>query len=467
MSQSTIEVHSPYSGTRIAVLSLASQPQIEKMLQQAHQLSHQPEKRLAPHQRIHILENVVRLMNARKKKLIEVAIDEGGKPWEDTRIEVERAIEGVKIAIRHLSVMGGKEVPMGITPSSTNRIALTQKEPIGVVVAISAFNHPLNLIVHQVIPAIAVGNPVIVKPALTTPLSCLALMEILREAGLPARWCEMVVCTDDLAEKLACDRRVKYLSFVGSSKVGWHLRSKVAPGTRCALEHGGLAPVIIDKISEIDTSDTIAKLTKGAFYHAGQVCVSVQRVYVEESSAPYIANKIATAAKKLNVGDPTHADTDVGPLISLDQVERLETWIHNAEKKGATVVCGGSRLSNNCFQPTVLLDPPDAVEVSQNEIFGPVVCVYSYKDIDQAILRANALPYAFQAGVFTSNIDRAFAISGGLNASAVMINDHTAFRVDWMPFGGRDQSGLGLGGIPYVMEEMTREKMLVFNTPSI
>lgn len=464
MSTPTLDVYNPYNGHCISQLPLATEAEIEQALHTASELSRKKHDILESHERIRILENVIQLMTVQKEELIRVAVDEGGKPWNDTEVEVNRAIEGVKIAIRHLCNMTGIEVPMGLTPSSTNRLAFTQCEPIGVVLSISAFNHPLNLIVHQTIPAIAVGAPVIIKPALTTPMSCSMFMRILTEAGLPDGWCKMIVCTDELTERMACDRRVKYLSFIGSSRVGWYLRSKIAPGTRCALEHGGVAPVIVDEVSGLDIDDMIGKLTKGAFYHAGQVCVSVQRVFVEKSNVEYVTEKIAEASSKIKVGDPMKTQTDVGPMITTDALDRVQSWVETAKRDGVRNIYGGSRLDNNCYQPTVLLDPPYDSQVSRNEIFGPVVCVYSYEDIDRAIAHANSVPYGFQASIFSSNIDQILSVGGELNASTVMINDHTAFRTDWMPFGGRDESGLGLGGIPYTMNEVTHHKMFVIHS---
>ena len=315
---------------------------------------------------------------------------------------------------------------------------------------------------HQTVPAIAVGAPVIIKPAQTTPLSCLRFVEILEEAGLPAGWCQALVVENNDAEKLVSDERVNFFSFIGSSAVGWMLRSKLAPGARCALEHGGAAPVIVDKSAEVDS--LIDSLLKGGFYHAGQVCVSVQRVFVHESMVDDISKKLATAAKNLKVGDQLQPETEVGPLILPREVERVAQWVDEAKNNGTKVLCGGEKLSDTCYAPTVLLNPNDEDTVSQREIFGPVVCVYSYKDKADAIDRANAVPYAFQASIYTNDLTDVLDTSNKLNATAVMVNDHTAFRVDWMPFGGRDASGLGMGGIQYSMHEMTREKMLVIKS---
>jgi acyl-CoA reductase-like NAD-dependent aldehyde dehydrogenase len=334
-----------------------------------------------------------------------------------------------------------------------------------VVTSISAFNHPLNLTIHQTIPAIAVGSPVIIKPARTTPLSCMKFIEILQQAGLPKGWCQALVCGNQDAEKLVTDPRINYFSFIGSGAIGWMLRSKLSPGTRCALEHGGAAPVIVEADAEVDSM--IDSLLKGGFYHAGQVCVSVQRVFVHESLCEDVAKKLANKAKNLVVGDPLDEKTEVGPLISSKEADRIEQWVEQAKQQGATVLCGGERISDSCYAPTVLLNPSQESNVSQSEIFGPVVCIYSYTDRQQAIDLANSLPFAFQASVFTKNIDIAFDTVSRLNATAVMVNDHTAFRVDWMPFGGRDSSGIGMGGIQYSMHEMTREKMFVIKSDAL
>ena len=355
---------------------------------------------------------------------------------------------------------------MGINPASSGRLAFTHREAIGVVVAISAFNHPLNLIVHQVGPAIASGCPVIVKPAGDTPLSCMRFISILRDAGLPEEWAQACVVDDNAtAEKLASDRRVAFFSFIGSGKVGWMLRSKLSAGARCALEHGGVAPVIIADDADLD--DALPLIAKAGFYHAGQVCVSVQRVYAPADQAEQIASSIAEMGDAMTVGDPTSENTEVGPLIRPAEVLRVNQWVNDAVSDGARLLSGGAPLSETCYPATVLLDPPDTSIISQNEIFGPVICIYSYKELDDAIRRANALPYSFQSAVFTTSLDTAMRAYSRLDGSAIMVNDHTAFRVDWMPFAGRRVSGYGTGGIPYTYKDMTVEKMLVIRSKDI
>jgi acyl-CoA reductase-like NAD-dependent aldehyde dehydrogenase len=241
--------------------------------------------------------------------------------------------------------------------------------------------------------------------------------------------------------------------------VGWLLRSKLAPGTRCALEHGGAAPVIIDRSA--DPGQFIEPLAKGGYYHAGQVCVSVQRIFVHADLLGALLDGFAARVAALKTGDPVLAETEVGPLITPHEADRVSVWIDEAVAGGARLI-GGGRLSNTTLRPAILVNPASDAKVSTLEVFGPVTCVYPYTRLDDALTAANALPWSFQASIFTEDLRTAFAAAERLAASAVMVNDHTAFRTDWMPFAGRRQSGYGVGGIPYTMQEMTEEKMIVF-----
>lgn len=459
---STLHVKAPYDQSVIKELTLQTSEEMHALLSKAFDLFSNRSGWLSKYQRIELLENIAQRMEERSEEIIKTSALEGGKPWMDTKAEMDRAINGVKLAVENLGHHKGEEVPMGQTKASTNRMAFTFREPIGVVASISAFNHPINLIIHQTIPAIAVGSPVIIKPAPTTPLTCLLLNEIYHEAGLPAGWCETLICDNDVAEELVTSHKVNFFSFIGSAKVGWYLRSKLAPGTRCALEHGGAAPVIVEPDADIEAM--IPSVVKGGFYHAGQVCVSVQRVFVHKTIFEEVSQKMVKEVKKLTVGDPIEESTEVGPLILPKEVDRVEEWINQAVEKGAEILCGGNRLSDTCYAPTLLLNPPVDTNVSKLEVFGPVVCLYEYSDMHEAIDRANTISYHFQAAVFTKNIDKAMDAVHRLNASAVMINDHTAFRVDWMPFAGRDQSGLGIGSIPHTMHDVSREKMMVIKS---
>ena len=460
----TWQVLNPYDQECIGSVELVDWPQIDRWLDEARALHEDRQARLPAHERIAILQRASVLMRERAETLAMQIAREGGKPIIDARVETSRAIQSVELCIHELFASGGREIPMDLTQAGAGRKAYTFREPIGPVVAISAFNHPLNLIAHQVGPAVASGCPVLVKPAKDTPLSCKSFVEILYEAGLDERWCRFVPCSNDVAEQMVIDSRTAFFSFIGSARVGWMLRSKLAPGTRLALEHGGAAPVLVDE--GVASGKVIPPLLKGGFYHSGQVCVSVQRVFVPRAELPDFAAELAEGAEALTVGDPTKAETQCGPLIRPAEVDRVESWVDAAVQGGGRLAAGGKRTGSTLYQPTVLVDPPDDADVSRKEVFGPVVCIYGYDDVDAAIGQANALPYAFQAAVFSDRMSWADYCVETLAASAVMVNDHTAFRVDWMPFAGRRQSGLGTGGIGYTMVDMSEEKMVVVNAPS-
>tara|TARA_Y100000588_G_scaffold377028_1_gene455552 strand:- start:628 stop:2064 length:1437 start_codon:yes stop_codon:yes gene_type:complete len=466
ISERETMVWAPYDGAEIANVAVSGLEVVDKALETADRLFRNRDGWLSAEKRIDVLEKAAEIMGDRFETLAVEAAREGGKPLPDSRVEVARAIDGVKLCVETLRTQHGTEIPMGLNASSMNRLAMTTHEPIGVVVAVSAFNHPLNLIVHQVAPAIAVGCPCIVKPAEVTPLSCIRFVQILHEAGLPEEWCQVVITGGrDVSTKLVADARVGFFSFIGSPKVGWMLRSQLAPGTRCALEHGGAAPVIVAEDANLEA--VLPLLAKGAFYHAGQVCVSVQRVYAHESIARQVAETIGAEAQNMPIGDPTLAETEIGPLIRTKENDRVAEWIGEAVSAGAELVVGGNKVSESCHEATVLYDPPSDAKVSTLEIFGPAVCVYPYSDLDEAITRANSLPFAFQSAVCTQDLDRAMRCFRRLDASAVMVNDHTAFRVDWMPFAGLKHSGYNVGGIHHTMHDMQIEKMLVLRSSEL
>ncbi|MGB7404948.1 MAG: aldehyde dehydrogenase family protein [Pacificimonas sp.] len=443
------------NGDKVGEVPLTSWDEIDRWLEEMTKL-HRDRDALPAYRRIEILKKTKIAIEARREEFALLIATEGGKPLKDARVETDRAIAGVELAIGELLAERGEQIPMDLTESGAGRVAFTFREPIGPVVAVSAFNHPLNLIVHQVIPAVATGCPVIVKPAEDTPLCARLLVELLHEAGLSKEWCRFALCDIPVAEKMVTDPRVGFFSFIGSAKVGWMLRSKLAPGTRYALEHGGAAPVLIDRNAAF--ADMIPALVKGGYYHSGQVCVSVQRVFVPRATLDAFSEELAAHVEVLKVGDAKTEGTDCGPLIRTGEVDRVADWV---ARSSGQVVTGGNRLSERFYAPTILREPGPDDDVSSNEIFGPVVCLYGYDDVADALAQANALPYAFQAAVFTDSMAFARRAVLEFDASAVMVNDHTAFRVDWMPFAGRRQSGYGTGGIGYTMRDLTQEKLAV------
>lgn len=364
----TLEVLGAHDEKLIRKIPATTKREMEKALSAARVLADSPSEKIPLPQRIEILERTRLFVEKNYGRIVTEATMEGGKPLIDTRAEITRAINGIKVATEFLSNLGGEEIPMGSNAASLNRMAFTLREPIGVVVAISAFNHPFNLAVHQIIPAVAVGCPVIIKPALNTPLSCLNLLEALYESGLPEQWARAVIVDNTLAEALATDKRVDYLTFIGSAEVGWHLRSKLAPGTRCALEHGGAAPVIVE--SDADIADMLPLLAKGGFYHGGQVCVSVQRVFAQKSVVKRVAEGLKKLALEAKVGDPMSEDTQIGPLISPKEASRVNAWVKEALRKNGKLLCGGRRIGKTCYEPTVILNPSQSCKLSRKEIFG-------------------------------------------------------------------------------------------------
>lgn len=458
----SVDVLSAYDETIIDHVAGLDETEAMAMYDRAEALFKDRSRWLQPFERIEKLKKLALLVKQEADAFALLIAREGGKPLTDAKVEVTRAINGIELGAEEIANLKGVEINMGLTAASVGRKAFTSKEPRGIVVAVSAFNHPLNLIIHQVVPALATGCPVIIKPASTTPLCCQRFVALAHEAGFDPDWVQMAVCKTDVAEKLVTDPRTAFFSFIGSAKIGWMLRSKLASGARCALEHGGVAPVIVHQSADLDKA--IPALVKGGYYHAGQVCVSVQRIYVDASIHDDFTARYIDAVKALKTGDPTLVETDAGPLISRNEVDRVESWVQQALATGAGLGAGGERLSHTTFAPTVLLDPSDNARVSKEEVFGPVTNIYKVNTLEEAVKRSNSLPVSFQSAIFAQDIDAAFYAGERLDATAVMINDHTAFRVDWMPFAGRNISGHGTGGIPYTMEDMVADKLLIFNT---
>ena len=355
-------------------------------------------------------------------------------------------------------------MPLGSHASSAGRHGITRFFPRGVVLAFSAFNHPLNLVVHQAIPAFATNCPCVVKPAPDTPLTCLKLVEIMHDVGIPESMIQAVVTDDiDVAASMVASEKIGFFSFIGSAKVGWMLRSQLKPGVRCALEHGGVAPAIITPSADVLMA--VESIAKGGLYHAGQVCVSTQRVYVDQSIFDEFVNSLVSCVAQLTVGNAICSNTDIGPLIRLSEVDRVDSWVREAVDLGANCAIGGHPIAHKSggyfYAPTILINPDTEAKVSQQEIFGPVICVYSYKHFSDVLIQANHPDAAFQAAIYSNDINEIHHAYRELETSALMVNDHTAFRDDAMPFAGLKKSGLGVGGIPYTIEEMQYEKMLV------
>ncbi|WP_086932165.1 aldehyde dehydrogenase family protein [Agarilytica rhodophyticola] len=457
---STLDVINPSTGETIASINTDSKESALLKLDRAWQLHKDSTRHLPLHTRISLLEKLAAHLVSRREDFISTMVKEGGKPWRDSQVEFDRAVHGIQLAISTVAKHTGSSIPLGYQLSSANRMANTQVFPIGVVLAFSAFNHPLNLIIHQIIPAFATGCPCLVKPASDTPMSCKLLVESMHEVGIPLDYIQAVVPANlDIAGELVTSEKIAFFSFIGSARVGWMLRSQLKPGVRCALEHGGIAPAIVSQNADLDSA--VTAIAKGGFYHAGQVCVSTQRIYVHASVLDTFITKLKEKAATLKVGDALEPETDVGPLIRSSEVTRIHSWVQEAINEGAECVLGGEVIDEHYYQPTILVNPATDAKVSNQEIFGPVVCLYSYDTLDEAIAACNHEKFAFQASIFSENLGEVTQAYNGIEASAVMVNDHTAFRDDVMPFAGLKHSGLGVGGIPYTIHDMQYEKMLV------
>ena len=455
-----VELFSPNDGTLISKIQQATEDDINFLLSSLGE-AQKKMKSLKPYERSEILKNVARQVKDWEDFLANLIATEGGKPLKDAKVEVARAIGTLELCAEETLRLTGEVIPMERNASGKDHFAFTLLGPIGPVLSISAFNHPLNLIAHQVGCAVASGCSSILKPAPQTPLCAHFLAKAFYEASLPRECLRVINTTIPLIEKLLSSPEFSYVSFIGSAKVGWEIRKKIAPGTRLALEHGGQAPAIIRK--DADLEKAASALIKGAFYHAGQVCISTQIIYVHESIFKNFLSLFCTATKKLKIGPATLPDTDVGPLIRPSEVQRLKEWIQEAVERGAKIELGGE-ISGNLDQylsPTILSHVPSTSSIMKKEAFGPVVCVNSYSNEDKLLEELNQNRFIFEAALFTNDLTRAFEIAQEISTMTIVINNHTAFRVDQMPFGGHQESGLGMGGVRYAIEEMSRTKQII------
>jgi acyl-CoA reductase-like NAD-dependent aldehyde dehydrogenase len=455
-------VRSPFDQKVLATFPYDQEADVQQRVEAGHRLSQHPsswpkDKRLA------FLHSVAAALAKDSEDYAKLIALEGGKPLQDARVEAARAVQSIQSTIAALYEWHGTEIPMGLTAATSERWAMTRREPRGLVLAISAFNHPLNLVVHQVIPALAVGCPVLIKPSLKTPLTCQRFVQLLQDCGLPEGWCQLLLIEDALTEKLAADSRVAVVSFIGSAAVGWKLRRQLAAGSIAILEHGGTAPLVLAE--DADVENAIPLMVKAGYYHAGQVCVSLQNVFVPRQKMDAVRERLVTTIKKLKTGDPLDPHTDVGPLIRAEEVDRVVRWIEQACSGGGKLLCGGERINSNCLTPVLVEGAADSSSFYKDELFGPGMGLYAYDDFEACIARINHSRFAFQASIFTQNMAKALQFVQKVEASTVLVNDHTAFRADWMPFGGRKESGLGVGGILPSMMELSREKLVIIRSP--
>jgi acyl-CoA reductase-like NAD-dependent aldehyde dehydrogenase len=457
-SAERVEIRSPYDQQVVGVVSYASARDVEEAIARAAS-AFETTRRLPSYARAEVCRRVASELTARKEELAELITLEAGKPIRDARTEVTRAITTFTVAAEEAKRMGGELLPLDWLSGSENRWAIVRRFPIGPILGITPFNFPLNLVAHKVAPALASGNPIIIKPAPQTPLSALRLGEIVHHAGWPDGGISVLPCSNDVAGQMLADERIRMLSFTGSAEVGWMLKARV-PKKRVTLELGGNAAVIVHEDADLDYA--ARRSVQGGFGYAGQTCISVQRIYVHESVAEPFLTRVLDGVRNLIVGDPREETTDVGPMISVTAAERAERWIQEAVEAGAKVLVGGER-SGAFLMPTVLTDVTPEMKVSCEEVFAPVVVVSRYADFEEAIRQVNASRYGLQAGVFTRDVKRIFRAYEAIDVGGLIINDVPTYRADHMPYGGVKESGFGREGVRYAIEEMTEPRILVMN----
>ncbi len=455
------EIKSPYNGEVIGRTYRPSPDDVENAIKAAT-AAFEITKKMPPYERSEILFNIVRILQERKEELAQSIAAEAGKPIKAARIEAERSILTFTIAAEEAKRINGEIIPLDIHPYGKDRICNISRFPIGPIAGISPFNFPLNLVVHKVAPCIASGNTMLLKPASQTPLSSLKLGEIVMEAGLPAGALNILPCTAQGAEPLITDERIKKLTFTGSPVVGWGLKQRCGR-KKITLELGGNAGVIVH--NDADLNYAVDRVIMGGFGYSGQVCISVQRIFVHNEIFEEFKEKFIKKVKALKTGDPLDENTDVGPMISEKEADRVEAWIKEAANNGASILTGGER-NKSMLAPTVITDVKPDMKVSCQELFAPVVTLASYSDFHAAVKEVNESEFGLQAGIFCKDLDLIYSAYNELNVGGIVIGDVPTFRIDNMPYGGVKSSGLGREGIRFAIEEMTELKALVLNLPS-
>lgn len=451
-------IRNPYNGEVIAEVCLADDAAAEEAVRSVAQAAVEM-KRLPAHVRAAACAEIAEALRQRQEEFAQVMVAEAGKPLADARREVLRAIQTFLVASEEAKRVGGEVIPLDWTPGMDRYLGLTRRMPVGPVLGITPFNFPLNLVAHKVAPALAIGTAMLVKPAPQTPLTALLLGEVVQQTRLPPGALNVVPCDNVVAQRFVEDERFSVLSFTGSAAVGWMLKSK-AGKKRVLLELGGNAGVIIEPDADLDLA--AQRCATGGYGYAGQTCISVQRILVQESVSAAFTEKLLALVRGLKVGDPRREDTVVGPVINQAAVSRIEHWVQEAVQRGARRLHGGGR-TGNVFDPVVLTDVAPDMKVSCEEIFGPLVSVVSYRTFDDALRLLNESRYGLQAGVFTRDVNRIFQAFRELEVGAVLANEIPTFRADHMPYGGVKDSGLGREGVRYTMEELSELRLLVIN----
>ncbi|WP_214365848.1 aldehyde dehydrogenase family protein [Pseudonocardia sp. H11422] len=459
-AEATFEVRHPYDGRHVASVAVPSAAQIEEAVAAAHAVAAEAAA-LPAHRRADALSHVARRLGERTEELAALITAENGKPVKWARAEVARAASTFRWAAEEARRWSGELQRLDTDAGAEGRLAVTRRFPRGPVLAIAPFNFPLNLVSHKVAPAIAVGAPVIIKPAPKTPLSALVLGEILAEADLPPGSWSVLPVLNEAAGALVADPRLPVVSFTGSGPVGWGIRDAV-PRKHVTLELGGNAAVVVcpDWSAPPDLDHAAARIATFANYQGGQSCISVQRVLADRSVFDALTERVVAAVEAQRTGDPWDDATDVGPLIDAAAADRVTAWVAEAVAAGAKVLTGGGR-DGATVEPTVLVDVPADATVSCEEVFGPVLVLEPVDGVAEAFARVNDSRHGLQAGVFTRDLPTAFRAHRELEVGGVVVGDVPSFRADQMPYGGAKESGVGREGVRYAMIDYTYERVLV------
>jgi acyl-CoA reductase-like NAD-dependent aldehyde dehydrogenase len=454
----TFEVRSPFDGAPVATVHYAGPAEIERAIAGAVRAF--AATRLIPSwKREAVLDAIAAAIAGRREELAGVIAREAGKPIRTARLEVDRAAFVFRVAAEESKRIHGEIIPLDWLPGTEHREAHVRRVPLGPIAGITPFNFPLLLVAHKVAPAIAAGNPVIVRPGERTPISALLLGRIVLDAGWPADAHAVIPCTIPDTARLVEDDRIKLLSFTGSPPVGWGLKAR-AGRKRVTLELGGNAAVIVHR--DADVAYAAERVAVGGFTYAGQSCISAQRIYVHDAVYDAFTAELTRRTAALKTGDPLLEDTDIGPVIDRAAADRIAEWLEEATSAGAKVLAGGTRRGS-LWEPTVIEGAPASARINCREVFAPLVSLTRYSNVTEAIALANAGDFGLQAGIFTHDERIITEAIDGIDAGGIVINDTSTFRVDHMPYGGVKQSGFGREGLRYAIEEMTEMKLVVYD----
>jgi glyceraldehyde-3-phosphate dehydrogenase (NADP+) len=419
-------------------------------------------RRMPAYERGAILRNISAGIRDRREELGRMITLESGKPIRDALVEVDRAALTFRLGAEEAERLTGETIPLDLMASSKGRLGVTRRFPLGPIAAISPFNFPLNLAAHKLAPAIAAGNTIVLKPPSKDPLTMLTVAEIVERSGVPEGAVSILPMTRAQGDRMVEDERFKLLTFTGSPSVGWRMKER-AGKKRVVLELGGNAGVIVDAMANIDWA--IKRSLVGAFSYAGQVCISVQRMFIHRSIWDTFLERFVAGARGLVAGDPLDPETQIGPMVDEQQAQRTERWVREAEELGGKVLLGG-RAEGAFFPPTVLVDTPAQAQVCSNEAFAPLVVAFPFDDFSDAIKRVNDSLYGLQTGVFTNDLAHAWQAFDELEVGGVIINDVPTYRIDHMPYGGVKDSGLGREGLRWAVEDMTELRLMVVAQPA-